>query len=105
MLLAIHDAGLPLPEPQYWIEIDGVPVYRLDFAYQRLRVVIEYDGIDAHERTTEQQEHDEERRAWLRDHGWTVIVVRRGDFTRGALDRWLGELRPALASSYTNRRW
>ena len=105
VLLAIYDAGLPLPEPQHWIEIDGVPVYRLDFAYRRLRVVIEYDGIDAHERTKEQKEHDEERRAWLRDHGWTVIVIRRGDFTCGALDRWLEELRGALVPAYTNRRW
>jgi uncharacterized protein DUF559 len=103
--LAIYDAGLPLPEPQYWIEIDEVPVYRLDFAYPRLRIVVEYDGIDAHQRTKEQQEHDEERRAWLRDHGWTVIVIRRGDFTRVALDRWLGELREALTPSYANRRW
>ena len=105
VLLAIYDAGLPLPEPQYWIEIDGVLVYRLDFAYPRLRIVVEYDGFDAHERTKEQQEHDAERRAWLRDHGWTVIVVRRGDFTRDALDRWLRELRQALAPSYRNRRW
>ena len=103
--LAIHDAGLPLPEPQYWIEIDGVAVYRLDFAYVRMRVAVEYDGIDAHEHTREQREHDEERRAWLRDHGWTVIVVRRGDFSRGALEHWLGELRQALAPSYSNRRW
>ena len=105
VLLAIHDAGLPLPEPQYWIEINGVPVYRLDFAYPRLRVAVEYDGIDAHERTKTQQVHDEERREWLRGHGWTVIVVRRGDFTSDALDCWLGELRQALTSSYTNRRW
>lgn len=105
VLLAIHDAGLQLPEPQYCIEIHGVLVYRLDFAYQRLRVVVEYDGVDAHERTKEQQQHDDGRRAWLCDHGWTVIVVRRGDFTRDALDRWLGELRRALTPSYTNRRW
>jgi hypothetical protein len=32
-------------------------------------------------------------------------VVRRGDFTGDALDRWLAELRRALAPSYTNRRW
>jgi hypothetical protein len=35
--LAIHDAGLSAPEPQVWIEIDGVPVYRLDLAYRRAR--------------------------------------------------------------------
>ena len=31
--LAIHDAGLPRPTPQYWVLIDGHPTYRLDLAY------------------------------------------------------------------------
>lgn len=97
-------AGLPAPEPQFWIEINGVPTYRLDLAYPHRRVVIEYDGYDAHERTPEQKERDRERRKWLREHGWSVIVIRIGDFTGSALDRWLGELREALASSYTPLR-
>src|SRR5690606_32912575 len=33
VFLEIATAGLPLPEPQWWIEIDGVPTYRLDCAY------------------------------------------------------------------------
>jgi hypothetical protein len=103
--LEIVDAGLPLPEPQLWIEIDGVPTYRLDFAYPRVRVCVEYDGYDAHERTAEQKDHDRERRTWLREHDWTVIVVRRGDFTGPGLDRWLRELAAALRPSYSNRRW
>lgn len=102
--LAIHDAGLPPPEPQVWIVVDGVPTFRLDLAYRRRRIVIEYDGWDAHERTQEQRDRTAARRQWLRDHHWTVIVVRNGDFTGIALDRWLGELREALASSYSNRR-
>jgi hypothetical protein len=105
VLLAIHDAGLPLPQPQFWIDIDGVPTFRLDFAYPRLRICVEYDGVDWHERTPEQKDYDEKRRKWLRDHGWIVIVVRSGDFSPTALDRWLSELRAALAPSYTNRRW
>jgi Protein of unknown function (DUF559) len=105
VFLAIADAGLPLPEPQHWIDIDGVPTYRLDFAYPHLRVVVEYDGIDAHERTWEQKESDRVRRTWLRDQGWTVIVVRRGDFAPARLDQWLGELRRALVPTYSNRRW
>jgi hypothetical protein len=104
-LLAIHDAGLPLPEPQVWIEIDGVPTFRLDFAYPQRRICVEYDGVDAHERTEEQRRHDRERRRWLRDHGWTVIVVRLGDFTGAGLERWLGELRVALGTTYSTRRW
>jgi uncharacterized protein DUF559 len=105
VFLAINDAGLPLPEPQHWIHIDDVPTYRLDFAYPRLRIVVEYDGIDAHDRTEEQRDADGLRRGWLRDHGWTVIVVRRGDFKRAALDQWLAELRNALDPAYSNRRW
>jgi hypothetical protein len=105
VFLAIHDRDLPLPEPQHWIDIDGVPTYRLDFAYARLRVCVEYDGYDSHERTPEQRENDRARRKWLRDHGWKVIVVQRGDFTGDALEAWLVELAAALQPGYSNRRW
>lgn len=100
--LDIADSEIPLPEPQVWIEVDGVSAYRLDFAYRRARVCVEYDGGEAHEGRAEQ---DEERRDWLRRNGWTVIVVRNGDFSGAALERWLRELRAALASPYSNRRW
>ncbi|WP_459981923.1 type IV toxin-antitoxin system AbiEi family antitoxin domain-containing protein [Nocardioides sp. AN3] len=104
-LLAIHDAGLPLPEPQVWVDVDGVPTYRLDLAYRRHRVTIEYDGHDAHDLTDEQRAYDAERRAWLRDNGWTVIVLKVGAFTNPALDRWLSQLSAALRPRYSNRRW
>ncbi|WP_322937634.1 type IV toxin-antitoxin system AbiEi family antitoxin domain-containing protein [Nocardioides bizhenqiangii] len=102
--LAIHDEGLPTPDLQVWVEVGGVPTYRLDLAYRRRRIAVEYDGWEAHESTPEQREATRARRKWLRDHGWTVIVVRNGDFTGPALERWLGELKDALASSYSNRR-
>lgn len=102
---ALDEAGLPRPEPQYWIEVDGELRYRLDFAYPKLRICIEYDGWEHHRRTEAQKKRDRERRQWLRDHGWTVIVVQIGDFSGAALDRWLGELREALGSAYTTRRW
>lgn len=102
--LAIADNHLPLPEPQVWVEVDGVPTYRLDLAYRRRRVCVEYDGHEAHS-SDEQRAHDSARRGWLRDHGWTVIVVREGDFSDDGLQRWLDELRAALVPTYTNRRW
>jgi hypothetical protein len=102
--LAIADAHLPLPDLQVWIDVGGIPTYRLDLAYRRRRVCVEYDGYEAHG-SDDQRRHDEVRRQWLRDHGWTVIVVREGDFTGEALDRWLGELRAALDPTYDNRRW
>ena len=101
MRLEIHLAGLPAPKPQHWIEIEGIPTYRIDLAYPERRVAVEYDGREAHERTPEQREHDRRRRRWLRENGWTIIVLRRGDFSGAALDRWLNKLRAALSPSYT----
>jgi hypothetical protein len=103
--LEIVDQGLPMPVLQFWIEIDGVPTYRLDLAYPKHRIAVEYDGDEHHLRTQEQRRHDAERRQWLRDHGWTVIVVRNGDFTGAGLERWIHELRSALRATYSNRRW
>ena len=102
VFLAIRDAEIPLPEPQHWIVIGGVPTYRLDFAYVRQRVCVEYDGDEAHDG---REAYDEARRDWLRRQGWIVIVVKRGDFTGAALDAWLDELRAALMPTYSNRRW
>lgn len=97
----IHIAGVPTPELQHWVEIEGVPTYRLDLSYPRRRIAVEYNGYDAHERTAEQRQRDRERLEWLRANGWTVIVIRRGDFTGDGLDRWIGELQDALAAPYT----
>lgn len=104
-LLEIIGACLPTPTPQWWVEIDGVPTYRLDFAYPLARVCVEYDGFDHHLRIPDQREYDERRRRWLRENGWTVIVIRKGDFADGASARWTRELHEALRPSYTNRRW
>lgn len=96
--LEILDACLPPPELQYWVLVGGRPTYRLDLAYPRARVAVEYDGREFHEGDA-QREADEKRRQWLRDHGWTVIVVDKDSFTPEALAAWLGELRSALTSS------
>ena len=53
--------GLPAPEPQHWIEIDGVPTFRLDLAYARHRIAVEYDGQEFHSRDADRQ-HDSRRR-------------------------------------------
>lgn len=102
--LAILDAGLPAPVVQYWIEIDGVPTYRLDLAYPSRRVAVEYDGEEFHS-TPEQRAHDNRRRSWLAAHGWELVVVRRGDFSGDRLDSWLTDLRRALARPVDNLRW
>jgi very-short-patch-repair endonuclease len=102
--LEICESGLPRPEPQHWVLVDRRPKYRLDFAYPAQRVAVEYDGRDFHD-SEEQRRDDEKRRRWLRQNGWTVVVVRQGDFTGPRLDAWLHEVRDALAAAGTNRRW
>lgn len=93
--LEMHDFGLPAPEVQWWVEVDGVPTYRLDLAYPHARIAVEYDGAE-HHTTVEDRQRDEVRRAWLRAQGWTVIVVRADALAPGADVGWLLEIRDAL---------
>ena len=93
--LEILDRRMPCPRLQHWVCVDGVPTYRLDLAYPHARVAIEYDGEEFHS-APEDRAADRVRRQWLRDHGWTVIVVTKHDFTAEATDRWIREIRDAL---------
>jgi hypothetical protein len=94
--LAVIDAGIPAPRPQHWVYDHGVALFRLDLAWPKSRVAVEYDGEEWHDRTDAQREATRVRLKWLRDHGWTVIVLTKESFTPAALDQWLGELREAL---------
>jgi hypothetical protein len=101
--LAIVDAGLPEPTVQHWIDIDGVPTYRLDLAYPGARIAIEYDGQEHHTDPADRA-RDAARRAWLTAHGWTVIVLRASDFAPDAGTRWLDLVRDALAEAHRRPR-
>lgn len=92
---AISEEGLPAPQPQYWVRVGGVPTYRLDLAYPRHKICVEYDGEEFHS-SDEAKENDRRRRKWLRDHGWIVIVVTKDDLRGPDRDAWLRELRAAL---------
>ena len=93
--LEAHDRGLEPPSPQLWVYENGEPLYRLDLAWRRRKVVAEYDGREFH--GPDRREQDEARRDWLRRHGWTVVVFRAEDFSSPeALDLKMGELRSAL---------
>ena len=95
--LAMHDEGFPPPVLQHWVLEGGRPIFRLDFAWPKHRIAVEYDG-QWHEASPEQIAADEARRRWLREHGWTVIVVRRGEVGRAHRAHWVAELRDALDS-------
>jgi hypothetical protein len=90
--------GLPAPVPQHWVLVEGVPTYRLDLAYPRARVAVEYDGEEFHS-SPEARERDRMRRQWLRDHGWTVIVLTKESFAAEAVDLWIAELGSALRAA------
>lgn len=93
--MVLIEAGLPRPTLQHWVYEDGLPVYRLDLAYVKAKVAVEFDGVDFHT-SPEQRLADERRRAWLRARGWTVIVVTRESFTATAINAWTSEVREAL---------
>lgn len=93
--LAIEDAGLPRPVLQHWVTAGGRPIFRLDLAYPHAMVAVEYDGREFHE-GDEQVKEDKARRRWLRERGWTVIVLTKDSFEPEALAAWLEELRTAL---------
>ena len=93
--LELIDNGLPTPQLQWWISVDGVPTYRLDLAYPHARIAVEYDGEEFHS-TAADRERDRVRREWLRAQGWTVIVVDRTDFAPGSDRFWVGDVVEAL---------
>ena len=79
--LLLIRAGLPEPEVNFVVEDErGRVLGRVDLAYPRHRVAVEYDG-DHHRTSTRQYEHDIARFDRLHDAGWRVIRVRsRGLF-------------------------
>ncbi|WP_439693688.1 endonuclease domain-containing protein [Curtobacterium sp. SP.BCo] len=87
--LAIVRAGLPEPELQVEIHDDaGWFVARVDMAYPRQRIVIEYEG-DHHRTDAEQWASDLRRHREVERLGWALVRWSRSDLGRhrsGALD-------------------
>ncbi|MGH3964622.1 MAG: endonuclease domain-containing protein [Pseudonocardiaceae bacterium] len=71
--LVLRDRRVPLPIPQYqlWAP-DGTLVARLDGAYLREKVALEYDGADPHG-LPEAVFRDRWRQNGLPELGWTVL--------------------------------
>lgn len=88
--------GLPLPMTQVEVEVEG-RVFRLDLAWPRARIALEYDGREFHS-SPEQRAHDERRREALRREGWIVVVVDRTRLGVEQREEWLRELAVALRS-------
>lgn len=80
--LALADAGIPLPLPQFEVFTPGGRfVARLDGAYPASRLGIEFDGQSTHERP-EAVLRDRARQNDLLALGWTVLRFTWWDVTR-----------------------
>jgi hypothetical protein len=75
--LLVVEYGLPVPEVNWPItDASAREIYRLDLAWPRMRIALEYDGVAAH---AGQEELDAARRADLQRRGWIVVVVTKED--------------------------
>ncbi|BDI22686.1 endonuclease domain-containing protein [Herbiconiux sp. L3-i23] len=72
-------AGLPEPTPNHEVIEAGAVVARVDLAYVRQRIAIEYQG-DYH-RERRQWKADQSRRLILERFGWTVVETTIDDIT------------------------
>jgi very-short-patch-repair endonuclease len=72
--LAMIDGGLPIPEVQYEIIDGNGGLRRVDFAWPKERIAVEYDGLDWHS-GPDAMRRDRRRTAALQDVGWTVIAI------------------------------
>jgi hypothetical protein len=97
MLLALYDAGLPIPVAQHGIrDLAGRERYRLDFAWEEPRIALEYDGRDAREG---RDQVDAARDADLAARGWMVFHATAPDL------RDPTRLVHALQAAFTRRRY
>ena len=83
--LEMHDGGLPAPVLQYEIVDRNWQTWRVDFAWPQQRVAVEYDGFDWHS-DPEALRRDRQKRAALREVGWTVLSIVADDVRRRSYD-------------------
>jgi len=94
LLRRLKDWGLPVPERQYVIRDEaGRFVARVDFAWPRAKVVLEYDGERHH--GPRRWLLDDERQIRVESLGWRVERSDRDDL-RPSATRLPAILRPAL---------
>lgn len=79
MVLLKH--GIPSPSTGYTVPdarfVSGATM-TLDMAWPEYQMAVEYDG-DHHRTDKAQWRRDQEKREWLRNRGWTVIIATGAD--------------------------
>lgn len=73
-----YDIGLPRPTCQVEVPRSESSSYWLDIGLPEVRFAAEYDGEEFHGEVD--QDHDQERREWIRrEERWTIVVARRAN--------------------------
>lgn len=73
------------------------PFYRVDLIWEDKKVVLEYDGLEEHEKDPEKIAADKERRSVLAALGYTVIVMTKRDLkSKDDLRKKMAQLAYAL---------
>ena len=89
-------AGFPAPVPQHEVWIGGTFAARVDLAWPKAKVAVEYDG--AHHAEYGQMTRDRARLNRLGDAGWTVVHITAPTLREPLLwDAFLTHLRVAPA--------
>ena len=99
--LVMHDAKLPPPVAQFGVlDEDGWVRYRIDLAYEEMRVGIEYDGsshLDPRRLRLDRRRHN-----WLSSQGWSLRYFTAEDLYHRA-DLIVPTVRAALRSRRRSR--
>jgi hypothetical protein len=77
-----YAAGLPRPQLQIEVVVDGVVRFRLDMGLEEWLFAAEYDGAAFHS-SPDQTRHDDERRGWMRSQRQWHIEVFVGEHVHG----------------------
>lgn len=97
--------GFDRPSANVVIPVKGTPAenlthesfYRVDLVWKDKRVVLEYDGIEEHEKDPSKVAADKERRSVLAALGYTVIVMTKRDLkSKDDLRKKMAQLAYAL---------
>lgn len=84
--LLLIRAGLPWPQTQIRVCIEGYPVAYLDMGWEELKIAVEYDG-DQHRTDRRQYLKDIRRLDMLRELGWIIVRVVAEDHSEDIIRR------------------
>lgn len=95
--LTLVDHGLPEPERNHAVHVNGKYLGSVDLAYPQWKIAIEYEG-EHHLRDPQQWAHDIARYDALRAAGWIVVQVTKTDLF-DTPQQVVQRVRAAMASS------